>query len=618
LGILTAGYNSLFAKFNKTRGKQDNEKEGVIEDLGELTLEKDDEELLKLKTSWENLYSNSETKARIHNAGDINSRYWMGRQFPDTDYENDKRPLVDNIIFEGLETMIPLATQQNPEPIVMTDTTQEMKDLGDKVKMGLEYLADYNHLKTKLKRGVRHWSLRFLGAWECGYNAEEAEIVVNAINPKDLILDHHCAIEDGEYTGEFLGIRKQDTASNLLVRFPDKAELIKRECGDKLGSLMGYRQWWTDEFVFYTLNNIVLSKSKNPHFNYPQETQTVDEMGNPISKIVPGFNHFARPKIPFVFLTVFDLGDEPCDKTNLIQQGLTTQDNINKRLKQIDRNADNLNGGIAIDSTFFSKEQGAQVAEAKRQGRTIMTPGDPNKIIKVLEQPALPAVLFESLNDARQRFMSRFGASGSTAQGTEQETTVRGKIIAGNNDSSRTGGGVSEYLEVASSRIFNQWVQMMYVYYDTPHLISVMGSNNAQEMITLSNIEFQALGEERKMIVVTQNGSMIPEDELSHYNTAVSLWEQGAYDPLSLFEALKDPNPQERAMKLMVFKTSPQQYMQQFLGVAPPPMVAQIPEGGGGSESGQPPIAVGAPETPPTQPTPVQQESSQLLSSVKI
>lgn len=617
MGILTQGYNSLFARFNKSKGKTDSQAEGVIEDLGELTLEKTDEELLALKTSWENLYSKSESKERIHKAGDINQRYWMGRQFPDTDYENDKRPLVDNIIFEGLETMLPLATQQNPEPIVMTDDSLEMKQLGEKTKMALEYLADYNYLKTKLKKGTRHWSLRFLGAWEVGFDAENNEIVVNVVNPKDLILDPHAPIEDGEYKGEFLGIRKQDTASNLLIRFPEKKEELDKLFQEKKGSLMAYRQWWTDDYVFYTLENIVLHKSKNPHFNYEKQTTTVDEFGQPIQKTVPGLNHFKHPKIPFAFLTVFDLGDEPCDKTNLIQQGLTTQDNINKRLKQIDRNADNLNGGIAVDSTYFSKEQGAQITEAKRQGRTIMTPGDPNKIIKVLEQPALPPVLFESLNDQRQRFMSRFGAAGSTSEGTAQEETVRGKIIAGNNDSSRIGGGVSEFLEVATARIFNQFVQMMYVYYDTPHLIAVLGANNAQEMITIQSQDFAQLGQERKLIVKVQNGSMIPEDQLSEYNQALSEFEAGLSDPLSYFEKTKDSNPPERALKLLIFKLSPQQYMQQFLGQQAPMMPGQVP-GQPVSVSGQPGAAVSSPQQGiPQPPSPVQEKSSELLQQVK-
>src|SRR4029077_6424048 len=118
-------------------------------------------------------------------------RYWIGRQFPDTEYENGKRPLTDNVIFEALETMIPQATQQNPEPVILTDNGDAwpaspptplspmgvpaipMSDIGDKIHMSLEYLARHNDLKTTLGKGVRHWSLRFLGAYETSWNGEE-------------------------------------------------------------------------------------------------------------------------------------------------------------------------------------------------------------------------------------------------------------------------------------------------------------------------------------------------------------------------------------------------------------------------------------------------------------
>ena len=112
---------------------------------------------------------------------------------------------------------------------------------------------------------------------------------------------------------------------------------------------------------------------------------------------------------------------------------------------------------------------------------------------------------------------------------------------------------------------------------------------------------------------------MIPKDSLSEYNSALTLWEQGALDPLSLFERLDDSNPPERATKLLIFKTNPVQYMQQFLGIAPPaPVMPQIPQGGGGSEAGQPPVAVGASEQAPQAPSPVQEKSSELLGQVKI
>lgn len=621
--VRTAGFYSLFSKYNKVKKDQDDNAEGVVEELNELTLEMDDADLKKLKTTWENLYFNSAVYNRINNEGDINQRYWGGRQFPDTEYENGKRPLTDNVIFEATETMIPQATQQNPEAVVMTDNTPEMKELGEKVRMTLEYLANFNNLKTKLKKGVRHWTLRFIGAWQVGYDSSENEITIQVRSPKDLVLDPNGFIEDGRYRGEFLGVKMYDKAANLITRFPEKTEEIKQECQDKLGSLMSYTQWWSGDgvYLFYTLKDIVLSKSKNPHWNYDQEATTIDEFGQPIQKIEPGKNHLPQPEIPFVFLTVFDLGNEPADNTSLVQQALVTQDNINKSLKQIDRNTDNINGGVVVNGLMFSKEQAAQVADARRSGRTIVTPGDPNQAIMFPDNKPLSPALYERLEDQRLRLMSRFGVAGSTAEQQSQEQTVRGKIIAGNADSSRTGGGVSEYLEVAAARIFNQWVQMIYVYYDVPHLISVIGPNNAQEMVTLSAEE---LPFDRKLFVTVQNGSMVPQDELSIYNEAMALWEGGALDPLSLFEKLKDPNPQERAEKLMMFKLSPQQYMAQYLQVQPPmmPMPGQIPQGGGGSESGQPPNAIGGegngPMQAPSIPSPVQTEENQLIGQVPL
>lgn len=653
-GLLTSGFYSLFSKFNKTKGRDDGEKEeGLIESLGELTLDKDDEDLIILTKSWELLYAGSATKKRIHDDGDISERYWLGKQFPDSEYENGKRPLMDNVIFEGFETMIPQATQQNPDPIVLTDDSiivpfrpmipptpptpaifpnaqlpngapanpgspgspeveeVTMRDIGDKINMSLKYLAQYNNLKTKLKKGVRHWGIRFLGAWQVGYDGQENEIDLKALNPKDLILDPNGYIEDGEYHGEFLGLRLYDTARNLITRFPEHEDAIKKEAAGKLGSLLGYVQWWTDEFVLCQMKDIILMKSKNPNWNYDKHVMTIGPTGLPTPQTIPGHNHFHRPKMPFFFVTVFDLGDEPCDKTSLIQQGLVTQDNINKRLKQIDRNTDNINGGIVVNGLMFNKEQSAQVAEARRQGRTIVTPGKPEDAIMFPTNAELPAALYDSLNDQRSRFLSRFGVAASTAEGSAQEETVRGKIIAGQTDTSRTGGGITEYLELAAARCFNHWLQFIMVYWDQPHWVSVIGPNNAMQVI-----KFQAsdIPPGRQITVTVQNGSMVPQDELSIYNEAMGEWEAGILDPLSYFEKTKDSNPQERATKLMMFKTNPTGYMQEFLQMAPPPMAAP-PPGQPVSTSGAPPIAV----TPPKpQPSPQQVESNQLIKSVPL
>ncbi len=607
-GIRTAGFYSLFSKFNKAKGKDGDSGEGVVESLGEFTLDKSDKELQTLKDSWQKIYAGSETKNRIHTDGDTNLRYWVGRQFPDSEYDNGKRPLTDNVVFDSFETLIGQTTQQNPEPIVLTDDSPDMRALGDKVHMALEYVGNYNHLKTTLKKGVRHWGIRFVGVWKIGWDYEEGEIVYKAINPKNLILDANCAIENGDYRGEFLGEEMTDTAENLITRFPSKEKELRAECDDKLGSLMKYTQWWNDEFLFYTLKGITLGKAKNPNWNYDKEVEAIDENGQPVKQVIKGKNHWKRPKIPYVFMVVYDTGDEPADKTSLISQGLVTQDNINKSLKQWDRNIDKINGGVVVNGLMFNKEQSGQVAEAHRQGRTIVTPGKPTDAIYFPDNKPLPDVMFQRLQDQRSRFAQRFGVFGSTAEGVGQEETVRGKIVAGGKDDTRN-GNITEYLELAAAKIYDATLQFIYVYYDTPHWVSVIGPNNAAQVAQISAVDFP---EDRKLFVTVQNGSMVPQDELSSYNQAMAEWEGGVLDPLSYFEKTKDPNPQERAMKVFLWKSNPAQYAQQFLQVQA--QVAQPPtEGQPVSKSGAPPASVPKPEP---QPSAEQVEASQVIKSV--
>jgi hypothetical protein len=624
-GIRNSGFFSLFSRFNKKKGDDHEVQEGLIEELGALSLDLDEEQFLERTKNWELSYSGSMLKKRIHEEGDIDEKYWMGRQGPDTEYENGKRPLIDNVIFVAEETMIAQTTQQNPEPVVLTDNGEAwpaqaptplnpqgtpaipMSEIGDKIHMSLEYLARENNLKATLGKGVRHWSLRFLGAWETSWNGEDEEISVDAINPKDLILDKNAYIKNGTYYGEYIGRRLYDSAENLITRFPEKEEAIKREANGKLGSIIGYTRWRTDEIVVYTMKDNVLFKHKNEMWNYDKPVMEIGPTGEPIQSMQPGSNYWSRPRIPMRFLTVFDLGDEPADKTGLVQQSLVTQDNINKGLKQYDRNADNINGGIVVNGLMFNKEQAAQVAEARRQGRTVVTPGKPEDAIMFPEQSQLPSTLMERIQMDKQNILERFGVYGSTPANQSQEETVRGKIIEGQQDQSRA-TAVTKPLEIVAAGIYEDMLQGIFVFWDQPHWISVVGPDNAQTMM-----QFQAsdIPPGRKIVVTVQDGSMIPQDELSIYNEAMAEWQAKVSDPLSYYEKTKDPNPLERAQKLMIFKTNPAQYMAEYLQLQAPSPVASV--GGQPQGGGAPPASVPQPKNAPTA---VQAQEKQLISSV--
>lgn len=384
---------------------------------------------------------------------------------------------------------------------------------------------------------------------------KENDITCVSVRPQKLVLDPKATVEEGEYNGYYVGEYLDDMASDLIARFPAKRTFITDKVKDKLGTSLSYIMWTTDEYVFWTLDDEVLGKNKNPHWNYETETPgQMDEMGQPGQPTkAPGKNHFKNKKKPYIFLTFFNLGKQPHDDTNLIQQNIPLQDLINKRLVQIDLNADNANGGLAISGDSFTPEQAAKAAQAKRKGGVIYVPTGPvGDGVANLQGEQLPQFVYQSLLDYRNELRNVFGTRGSSPQGTISEKTVGGKVITKTQDTDRIGGGISVYLEEFTDLFFNWCVQLMYVYYDEAHSASILGREKAQEYITLSSAEFTS-----KLLVGVKEGSMIPHDPASERQEALELWSGHGIDPISFFERLDFPNPRESAKNLFLWLSDP-------------------------------------------------------------
>jgi hypothetical protein len=533
--------------------------EGPQEEADELTLSMDDEELLALAKEWETEYE--DYNAKISKIQDKNEKYWA------YGCEGEDKNNVDNLIFEALETFLPIATQRNPEPVVIADNTPEGEKLAKKVNKMLVYLADHLSLKLKLKRATRYWALHLLGVAKLVWNEEEEEIEVQIPRTKDIILDPNFSINDNmQYEGEYIGERIRDKASVMVEKFPKKKKEIEAMVNGKMGTIIDYTEWWTDDYVFWTLKDIVLDKARNPHWNYREERETVDEFGEPTMEEIPEFNHFLSPQKPYAFMSIFNLGDQPHDSTSLISQNIPNQKRINELHKQIEKNVKMMNGGMAIsgEKSGLSKEESSRAGKALREGHIIyLNSGDPNTSIARFNQGSLPADVFNSLYDFRNELRSIFGVSGSTASGTQQEQTVRGKIIVRQQDQSRIGGGVTEFLEQFADRIFNYMLQMMMVYYDKEHVASLIGEAGADEYVTLSRQEFMQVP--AKLTVSVKEGSLIPKDPLTKSSQAMDLANAGMLDPISLFEALDYPDPRGTAEKMYKWNNAPETLFQENL-----------------------------------------------------
>ncbi len=549
---LLAGYLGLSQDINKANSTNTAENaEGAISDLtDELKLSMSDEELIELKQDWETTWE-PYAKALAVSQND-NENYWLGKQY-DSSTKPDGHALVDNLIFTALETFLPIATRPKADPVVNGDNTQQGELLADKVRKMLQYWATDNAYNLRLKDVTRWWSLFKLGCMKLGWSNQDNDITCVAIRPQKLILDPDSRIDCGEYTGEYIGEYRKESARNLIARFPKSKEYITEQCNGKMGTKMQYIEWWTNDYVFWTMNDQVLAKAKNPHWNYDKTQTSVNEMGETNSQDVSGRNHFTYPKKPYAFLSIFSLGLRPYDDTNLIQQSLPLQDLINKRLRQIDKNADKTNGGLAVSGDSFTKEQASGVGKSTEKGGTIFVPnGKIGDAVGRLSAPALPEFVYQSLIDYRNELQNIFGTRGSAPQGTIGEKTVRGKMMIKGQDGDRIGGGISTYLEQFSDVVYNYVVQMMYVYYDQAHVATIIGKDRSAEYISLRSQDLVC-----KLSVTVKDGSMIPKDPVTEREEAINLWSQGGLDPITFFEKLDFPDPKQSAEQLYMWKADP-------------------------------------------------------------
>lgn len=555
---------------NKTEGGAEVQDGVTGEYVDVLELPMPDGELLDLSKNWENKYVAYYPSVRVRQ--EKNKLYYRGTQH--ANQGDNTKTVSSNMIFEAQENFLPQALSKNPEPVVWSDDTPEGKQESNDLKTMLQFHADILCLRKKLGVQLRQWSVYFIGVIKHGWDAKLGEIKLDLRNPKNLLLDPDGYVDEyGNFVGSFLGERIESTAQVLIDLYPKKADFIKLKVDGKLGTLVTRTEWWTDDYCFTTFSEEVLDKHKNEFYNY--------EEGLP--------NHFAAPKMPYTFLSIFSMQEAPHDITNLIEQNIPNQDRINDRDYQISKNLRVSNNSLAVSDLAFTSETAKQAANALEDGDPILVSGEIDKGIMRFPAPSVPDAVFKAQENDIVNLRTIFGTQGLTATPQKEDQTVRGLILNQSHDSTRIGGGVGDALEQVADNVFNWWVQLYCVFYDEKHYASIMGNGRAVSYVALSRENLN-----RKFVVSVSPDSMKPRDEVSEMNLAIERWNNKAIDPISLMKQLNESDPMESAKKLVLWTTNPQLYAQTYF----PEMAQQAPpnpEGPPATTPGTPPPTLGAP-----------------------
>lgn len=611
------------SRVNKVASAMDDGED--IEDLEDaFTLKLSDEELLALSDRWVNKYLPYEGRISIRQKA--NEVYYLGRQKEGSSESAGGMPISANLLFEAVETFLPAALAKNPEPVVWSDNTGPGEEVAGMVKTMLQFHADTLVLRRKLAQGVRNWTVDLLGVWKHAWDEKIGDISLEVRDAKNFIFDPDGYVDSyGDYIG-YLGERIRVSASRLIELFPKHAAYVTFKVSGKLGTEVTYTEWWNDDYCFYTFQDKVLDKNKNPHFNYPKKVPARDDLGNPVMgedgapemEEQKGSNHFSIPKKPYTFLSVFSFGTQPHDVTGLIEQNIPNQRRVSRRTEQIDYNLSRANNSTAFSSNNFNQETAKQASSAMAKGHPVMVPSGSPIGDAIMQFPAqqIGDAFFKAQDSDMGLLRSIFGTQGITAQQQDQDQTARGMILNNQYDNSRIGGGIGDAIEQVAKNIFNYQVQMYKVYYDTPHFASIMGQMKATEYVEITSTMLTA-----NLVVSVSPDSMKPHDEVTEMNQALSLWEAKALDIKTLLTKLNFPDPQNTAAQVWLYTTNPQMYgqlnfpdlneqIQQMMAMQSPPPPGGPPQG----QAPQGPEGQG----PQPQPEPSVQPAGSSLSQVPL
>jgi hypothetical protein len=548
---------------NKLNAGEYDVDEGVVSDeYDALSLTTPDEDLLKKRDEYERRYAPYETKHKERVRKNLES--YLGKK-ANGQWLGGENTIADNLQFPALETFLAAALAKNPEPVVFADNTTEGNDVADAVKTMLAYHADQLVIRRKLAATVRQWSINNLGVLKPGWDKQINEVMMENRKVEDYVFDPNGYVDAyGDFVG-FYGERIKVTAEKLIYLFPKHKDYIHLIVNGALATEVQYTEWWNEDstFTFTTFKEKVLDKYKNPYFRYPEPDMTPD--GQPIlgedgePQMIHPRNHFAKPKKPGIFLSVYSLQNQPHDITGNLEQNIPIQNRITRRGDQIDLNASAANNSYAFSEDNFNEETAKQAANARRNGSPILVPsgGPIAGAIVPLHGQDLPSGMFESHEKDKEALMSSWGVQGITSQPANEDTTARGMILNQSHDTSRIGGGIGDAIEQVADNAFNWLVQLYYVFYDEPHFAAIMGNAKAVEFVTVSSQDL-----DRQLIVSVSPDSMRPRDEVTTINLAQALFDKGAIGPKTLLKMVDFPDVDEAAADGVLWKIDPQAYFQ--------------------------------------------------------
>jgi len=546
-----------------------NETENIVKD--ELKKELTDDELEILISGWI-----KETSSYFEILKDIikkNIEYYKGNQTDVSNIRGNNSKAVENRIFMGIETIVPIITSQPPDMVCEAPDDSEKGNISaSRLQRALMYHYERVGIKKVSERWIRDLIIKRFAVLKPFWNAQTDDVDVKVIDPRRIKFPKYgSSVDELPYTIEDLemsypSVRDffgEEVAKDLLKRIPttDRDEMKKRKVTFTI------QEVWTNDMVIWRTPGKILKKEKNIYYDFVDSNK----------------NFFTYARKPFIIDSIFQTDETIIGDTDLVVQTIPIQDNINKRKRQIEDIAAKVaNPPLLIDSDVMDEETASTITNEAGiivYGKDVAQPGK----VRFETPGQLPSYLFEDLLSSRNEFDNIFGTH-STTRGVAGGKTLGQDILAKQSDMGRI-DLVKRRFDYAIGELAGWWTQLMKMNYDEARFIRISGELGVIEKFTISDIE-------NGVKVLVKSGTAIPQDEVSIRQEATNLFQLGVLDPLTLYEKLKFPDVAGTFKRLADFRTgklfgevSGTGAMPAESGVASSENLGQLAGAGGSSQS---------------------------------
>lgn len=525
--------------------------------LEEFSYDAEDTKLIEIFNQW--LKNSKSYHDVLDKHQKVAEQYYLGNQTDRDEVSAHNSNVVENRIFEAVETIVPIVTA-NAHHFIVTPPTEapSSKTRAEKTQKILAKKYQTLEIQRKLEDVVRNMLIFRFGVLKYCWDFEKNDIDVKVIDPRLILipkmrLDPH----DLPYTIEIQDYSMEE----LEEEFPDidfeKVSLQRSQSDgntkDNESTEDTYRVYetWTNETVAWISGSAVLKKKQNPYFdNEGEEKSVLDRAAKElrIKKQTVFHNHFDSPEKPFIFFTTFKVKlNEPIGSLSLVDVAIPLQDAINTQKRRIIDNLNRMgNGQVYVDSDAMSEEQSDNITD--EIGLIIRGEGVASQN-KVKREPGvpLPAGHFSNLQHSEMVFDNIMGVHGST-RGDAKSGTLGQDLLSRQQDFTRI-DLITRVLNRGVARLANGLVQLMKLYYTELQTVKILGEDGATEFL-----QFNRNDVEDAIEIDVKSGQSLPMDEVSLRTEAVQLWQLGALDPVTLFERLKFPNAEKAAERLAAWK----------------------------------------------------------------